>query len=179
MNKNQNQQSAAQRLFAQYVKYITQIVVTEYGPSYSDPKEIRNTWRYTFSYSKKIEDFLIFQTKMYIRTLDARDSNSTNPQFLRALVKLMSDYLSAYTMRSSDTMTRKKAKQVLESALYEQSAYIQNLLMRQAMARYTKRKPQKRPSVGAAKRMADTKRRFAGAKQIQIQFVETITVKKY
>ena len=108
MKKNLHKQSAAQRIFGQYAVCITEKLLEKYGPSYASQSVIRNTWRNTFPYDKRVEDFLIFETKMYIRNLDRRDSNSTNPQFLLALTKLMADYLSAYTMKSNDTKTRKR-----------------------------------------------------------------------
>lgn len=180
MNKNWQQQTAAQRTFSQYVKYITKIVLEEYGPSYANPNEILNTWRKLFPYSKTVEDFLIFKTKIFIRTLDGRDSNSTNPQFLQALIREISDYLSAYTMKNPNIHTRKKAKTLLFDALYNQSAYIQNLLNRQMIARNQrdakhhkyKRTYNKHPG-------NNINRKFENSKEFQIHIVRTIIIKQY
>ena len=181
MKKNLHKQSAAQRIFGQYAVYITEKLLEKYGPYYASQSVIRNTWRNTFPYDKRVEDFLIFETKMYIRNLDRRDSNSTNPQFLLALTKLMADYLSAYTMKSNDTKTRKKARQMMERILYDQSAYIQHLLETQEIARMNKRaahyvhahknSPQARSNKNA-------KHQFNEKQRIHVQITETIIVHK-
>ena len=135
MKKNNKKQTAAQRVFSSYTTYISETVIETYGPSYANQETMRNTWRNKIPYTDEIADFLVFKTNMYIRFLDARDSNSTNPQFLQALTHLIADYLSAYTMHSPKKLTRKKAKEILNKLLYDNSAYIRNLLERQAMER--------------------------------------------
>lgn len=169
MNKNNKKQTAAQKLFASYTIYITDIMLEEYGPSYATRAEIRNTWRYKIPYTNEIENFLIFKTKMYIRLLDTRDSNSTNPQFLDALTQLMADYLSAYTMHNPEKLSRKKAKEILKQALYDNSAYIQSLLEHQEIMRELRDKRKnstyKKPSRNKQRRQQDTKRKFQNIKQ--------------
>ena len=181
MNKNWQQQTAAQRTFSQYVKYITKILLEEYGPSYANPNEILNTWRNLFPYSKTVEDFLIFKTKIFIRTLDGRDSNSTNPQFLQALIKEIADYLSAYTMKNPNVHTRKKAKMLLFDALYNQSAYIQNLLTQQSIARRKREQRQKtykRMSRNKQKNIDDAARKFTDNQRVQVHIIETVIIKR-
>lgn len=135
MNNKRNKISAAQKTFSAYTKYITEEFLEKYGASYSNAESVKNTWRHKTPYYKEIEDFLIFKSKMFIRLLDTRDSNSTNPEFLKALIDLISDYLSAYTQKSSEKIKRKKAKEQLNRILYNQSAYIQTLLEKQAINR--------------------------------------------
>ncbi len=122
MNKDKTKQTAAQRAFSLYTKQISELIISKYGPSYSTYEDVKNTWRNVIPYTKEIENFLIFQTKMYIRLLDSRDPNSTNLQFLSALIYLIADYLSAYTMHADAYLTRKKAKEYLKKELYENSA---------------------------------------------------------
>ena len=167
--------------FSQYAKYITKIVLEEYGPSYANPNEILNTWRNLFPYSKTVEDFLIFKTKIFIRTLDGRDSNSTNPQFLQSLIKEIADYLSAYTMKNPNIHTRKKAKMLLFDALYNQSAYIQNLLTQQSIARRKREQRQKtfkRPSRNKQKNIDDAARKFTDNQRVHIHIIETVIIKR-
>ncbi len=181
MNKNWQQQTAARRTFSQYVKYITKIVLEEYGPSYANPNEILNTWRRLFPYSKTVEDFLIFKTKIFIRLLDSRDSNSTNPQFLQILITEIADYLSAYTRQNPNVHTRKKAKMLLFDALYNQSAYIQNLLTQQSIARRKREQRQKtfkRPSRNKQKNIDDAARKFTDNQRVHIHIIETVIIKR-
>lgn len=183
MDKYQQKQTAAQKTFSAYTKYISKLVIEKYGPSYSDPQEIRNRWRNLIPYCPEIENFLIFQTKMYIRFLDSRDSNSTNPQFLEALVKLMADYLSAYTMQKNSNITRKKAKELLRAELYDNCSYIQHLLARQAAAREiqdaSKRYTYKRPSRERQKQAQESaKRNFNEERNMRSIQVIKITIKK-
>ena len=164
-NKNNKKQTAAQRAFSSYTTYISETVIDTYGPSYANQETMRNTWRNQIPYTDEIADFLVFKTHMYIRFLDARDSNSTNPQFLRALTHLMADYLSAYTMHSSAKITRKRAKEILKKLLYDNSAYIQTLLARQELERNAResrhKNAYKRPnSIQKKKQQQSAKRKF-------------------
>lgn len=144
MTKNSKKQTATQRIFAAYTKYISELVLDKYGPSYSTQEEMRNSWRHKIQYSSEIENFLIFKTQMFIRFLDSRDSNSTNPQVLDALTREIADYLSAYTMRVPNVPTRKKAKTILKHTLYDNSSYIRYLLINQELKRNDRDKRRKR-----------------------------------
>ncbi len=183
MNKNNKKQTAAQKVFAAYTKHISELVIKKYGPSYSTYTEIRNKWRYLIPYNEAIEAFLIFQTKMYIRFLDSRDPNSTNPDFLKALVRLMADYLSAYTKNNPGQNSRKKAKELLNIALYDKCSYIQNLLTRQMATReaknISKRRTYKRPNPNKRKtnRTAETNK-FMNRKNLATLQIVEITIKK-
>lgn len=179
MNDYPKKQTAAQKTFSAYTGYISKLVIEKYGPSYSTYEEVRNRWRNLIPYSAEIENFLIFQTKMYVRFLDSRDSNSTNPQFLESLAKLMADYLSAYSMQNPKYATRKKAKEMLKKELYDNCSYIQHLLARQAAARdaqdSNKRKTYKRPTRAKQKQSAEAakadfkRKRILRAVQIEIK----------
>lgn len=179
MTHPREKQSAAQRTFAQYTQYITEAFLEKYGYSYENQSNVRNTWRAKHPYSKEAEDLLIFKSKMFIRFLDARNSNSTNPQFLKALTGLMADYLSAYSMKNPDVPNRKKAKEMLNRALYDQSVYIQDLLARQAVSRINKKtSTTKRISSTQSKKAAAAKNRHDNIQRIRIQVVETVLIKK-
>ncbi len=135
MRKNQNQETAAQLASSMYEEEISNAVISKFGGSYSTYNEIHSNWRTTFPYYKEIENFIIAQTKTYIRNLDPRKSDSTNPQFLHALITFIANFLSLYTMRADKSYTRKKARKILEAELYTNFSYIQNLIARQLAAR--------------------------------------------
>lgn len=121
--------TAASKLFnTSYVPTISELVITKHGPSYENVTTLGKTWRTNIEYKPEIEEFLISRTRLFIRTLDTRDSNSTNPQFLRSLTNMIADYLSKYTARSSQQLTRKKAIQFLTNALYDNFNYIQTII---------------------------------------------------
>ena len=173
-------QSAAQIKFSEYVQEITDYVLKNHGPSYATQSKVRNTWRNTIEYKPEIEQDLILQTRTFIRVLSSFSSNSTNPQFLQALTKLMADYLSAYTMKKPNCPNRKKAKELLQSILYDENPYIKNLLARQAAARAAKNhKPAttKRPAGPHGKKYDAAKREFDGIKKIQINITHNIYIK--
>lgn len=131
-----SEQTPAQRTFAEYVRFITADVVENFGSSYMTADTVRNSWRAEIGYSHKMADHIILQTRTFIRLLQKdRNGAAENPQFLLALTKLMSDYLSAYFMHNPEIPTRKKAKQKLQAALYDNFDYIQKLLANQAISR--------------------------------------------
>ena len=105
-----------------YEEEISNAVISKFGGSYSTYNEIHSNWRTTFPYYKEIENFIIAQTKTYIRNLDPRKSDSTNPQFLHALITFIANFLSLYTMRA-------------EAELCTNFSYTQNLIARQLAAR--------------------------------------------
>lgn len=181
MNKNNpNRISASQKTFSAYAKYITEEFLEKYGASYTTSESVKNSWRYKTPYSKEIEDFLIFKSKMFIRLLDSRDSNSTNPEFLKALITLIADYLSAYTQNNPEITNRKKAKEQLNRALYNQSAYIQNLLTVQAenrMRRDYKQAKYVRENKRKQNKTKNAQREFNKKKQLKLQLVGLVYIK--
>lgn len=181
MNSKRNKISAAQKTFSTYVKYITEEFLEKYGASYSTAESVKNTWRHKTPYNKEVEDFLIFKSKMFIRLLDTRDSNSTNPEFLKALIDLISDYLSAYTQNSPENIKRKKAKEQLNRVLYDQSTYIQSLLEKQAM-KHAKNNRRQKQYVREARNKKSEKQNalqnFNNSKKfIKLQVVEICYIK--
>ncbi len=181
MNNKRNKMSAAQKTFSTYTKYITEEFLDKYGASYSTVESIKNTWRHKTPYNKEVEDFLIFKSKMFIRLLDTRDSNSTNPEFLKALINLISDYLSAYTQNSPENIKRKKAKEQLNRILYNQSAYIQNLIEKQAINRANHNRKQKkyiREVRNKKSEAQNTQQNFNNSKKfIKVKVVEMCYIK--
>lgn len=130
-----NASTAATHELGVYSRHITKLFLDKFGPSYADTEEIRNSWRKTAPYSVDAEDFLILQTRTYIRMLDPQDSNSRNLSYLKLLTKMMADYLTAYTHRNPAIANRNMARKRIEAALYDDFAYIKYLSAKQAAAR--------------------------------------------
>lgn len=119
--------SATQIEFSNYVQNVTNCWIENCSFSYITQESVRNTWRYKAPYSDEMAEKLILFTKTYLRTLSSTNSNNTNPQFLQALINLMADYLSRYTMRAPNCPDRKVAKQALFDELYTNSHFINHL----------------------------------------------------
>ena len=139
-NKAQNTRkiSAAERYFTEYIRFI-QKEIWVFGPSYSTVDTIKNNWRYDYEWTKDIEKFIILKTKTFIRLLNSDNGLESDPRFLEALIRLISDYLSPYFMRGLNIPTRNQAKNKLFAELWEKNAYIQGLLQYQAKKRYEKK----------------------------------------
>lgn len=119
-----------QKTLAEYEQFITKIVAETYAPSYSTPESIKNIWRTQFPYSKKLENLLIIKTKLFVGVLDSNNTAYKDPEFLRVLMRKISKYLSFYTIKASNDITPNMAQRALFKQLYDQSAYIQNLIKR-------------------------------------------------
>ena len=157
---NKHRNSAVQQEFHKFINDISEKVIPVYGTSYMFHPETRNKWRHEIAYSAEAEDFLVRSTRVFIRMMDDKSSNSKNPVFLKSLVNLMADYLSSYTMRAPNR-TRNAAKQILMDALWNNNSYIQNMLARQAEAKQERKS--RKPAAAAKKRKAQK------AKQAKIQ----------
>ena len=82
------------RKFGEYSEYITDMVISEFGGSYQNRQELRNTWRVTFPYSVVCDDFIMLETKTFLRTLP--DDNLRDLNFSYRLCQNIADYLSKY-----------------------------------------------------------------------------------
>lgn len=166
-NKFAHKPTAAQLQFKDFVEYITALFLgSDFAKSYMTPAETRNRWRAECNYKPAAVEFLIDKSKAYLHLLSEQSPNATNPQFLEALVKLMADYLSAYTMRGGGT--RKHAKEELTKVLFLENSHIKFLTKEQAEKRQEKRTPQtvaarrKRDAALAAKQARELHRQVMG-----------------
>ncbi|MBD5388825.1 hypothetical protein HDR63_01040 [bacterium] len=127
--------SAAARVFTrEYTPFIQDKIMRQYGPSYARVADFGNAWRTKITWSQNIENYAVFQSRLFIRLLGDR-SNATNPQFLLALAKMIAEYLAKFCIQAPNPPTRKKATEKLENALYHRYGYIQGLLAKQDNAR--------------------------------------------
>ncbi len=115
-------------VFEQYKIYIAEKIHAKYAPSYATIADIKDKWRHNFAYNKELEDFLIFETKVFIRLLDWQEPNFRNPDFLKSLVKSISSYLAAYVEKSSKYGNDHMATlNYLNDVLFNSFYYIQAL----------------------------------------------------
>lgn len=155
---------AALMLFkSKYIPSISTEFLNEYGRSYQTFETVKNNWRRDNMYSAVAEEFLIFKSKMFLRCLDSRDSNSTNPQFLRRLAYLMADYLAAYTHRKPGCPSRPVAYKELKKKLYDENPYIQKMLQQQAEKKQARAECRKQ-------------KRTAQAKHAQAEYIDNVAV---
>lgn len=176
MTKPSYKQTAAQRMFAMYVKEISNKVIKKFAPSFVTYEDMKNKWRYELVYSEAIEEYIILKTRIYIMTLDSRDPTSKNPSFLKALTKLMADFLSRYTMRAPNCVNRKKAKEVLNKKLFEEFPYIINIISRIELKKElrdkSKRNTYKRPArLKQKQQLENAAKRFNNARSRNSQIV--------
>lgn len=141
ITKYNKHDSASHRCFGQFVRYICEEVISEYGASYETQGEIRNKWRDTYKYSPAIEKFLIRRAKLFIATLDVHNPDNSNLGFLHAVINEMADYLSRYTMRKKNGMLRKDARGELQKVLWDENAHIKALKSTQEDNRFAKKSP--------------------------------------
>ncbi|MDE5615912.1 MAG: hypothetical protein K2I81_03720 [Alphaproteobacteria bacterium] len=159
VNDRRTRPSVAQQLFSEvYVPHIADMILKKHGGSYACYENDRNTWRSYIPYSAKIEDEFIMETKMFIVFLDHYVKKlAENPEFVMAFVKMVVDYLSAYTMKNPrfPKRTRKKAKEALMQTLWSDFAHIQKMLERQAARREERRERNIRYKTGGKKAPSD------------------------
>lgn len=121
-----NEQMEAQNktMFYKYTRYITEKVMDKYGASYENMDTMGHYWRYNLPYSAETENFIVFETKIFIRLF----VTTKNGWALRQFIDGISDYLSAYVKRAPDTGSRNRARKKLRNLLYNQSAHIQYII---------------------------------------------------
>lgn len=121
----------------QYARNISEHVIETYGGSYQTYEALGDSWRTCFTYSPKIEDYALRETKLYIRMLNLRDGMATDPNFLYPLIDLISQYLAEYTVRKNPNQTKEAEYKRLQQLLWDENQYIRGLLTRQAAKRYS------------------------------------------
>lgn len=90
---------ASQRTFNAYVERLLPKIVEAYGYGISSVDSMRD-WYSKLSYRDEIENFLICDARTFIRSLNLKNPNNTNPMFLKKLTRKMSSYFAQYTVRS-------------------------------------------------------------------------------
>ena len=164
----------AHLVLSDFISFISPMIILEHGVSYMDMVASRNKWRDQIPYSSETEQFLIIQSKVFIRTLDSRNSRSVNPAFLKALVNEIADYLSAYTVRNPNIKrTRRAATKSMIQHLWDNNAYIQGILAYQAEKREKKANNQLARQKNRIRRTyKKPSKDFEVARQVRQEFID-------
>ncbi len=176
--KNNKYDSASHKCFCEFVRFISNEVIENFGASYETQAEIRNTWRDKYKYSPVMEKFLIKKAKLFIATLDSKAASTYDLSFLHAVVREITDYLSRYTMRKQIGMLRKEARDELKLALWDNNTHINALRLQQEKNRFAKKSPKY-----AIQKRKDERREMARQEreiqqQIKAVFIESAYYRK-
>ncbi|MDW2958354.1 MAG: hypothetical protein R8M37_00900 [Alphaproteobacteria bacterium] len=164
---------ALQRIFNEYVQHITDSIVKSdkpgIGVSYMTRKD---NWMEKVPHSNNMERFLISETKLFLNTMDNLDSLSTDPTFLKVLVKEIVKYLAPYFAKGNK-LSVANASIFLHKELWEKNWHIRGLLFN------LEKKRQRRLQKQHEKHLQQTKEHDSAVKEleayckIRIEFVNT------
>lgn len=106
----------AKQLYCQYTEFIGTRVVDKFGGSYQTAELLGGVWRQKIEYRPDIKDFVIAETKLFLRLLPDENLRDLNVCYL--LCDKISDYLSKYIAKESAGLTRKIAMKQLMDELF-------------------------------------------------------------
>ena len=127
-NKEQKKPSLTSQFFHDYTVQVSKEMIRKYAGPYESYEKMGNYWRNELPYKLAIENDLVENAKLFIRTLPTNNGIGTNLKLLRPLIKAISDYLSGYTARSTRFANRKMAQNAMFDRLFTNSSYIQRLI---------------------------------------------------
>lgn len=181
---DKNGETMSDRALKKYIAWISEEVYKEFGLGKRDSnlpniEAKKLAWQTLHPWNEDKEKFIIKQTKLYIRLLDSHDSNSTNLQFIKALVNRIASYLSEYC-QNGPKRSKNRAQKILKDALYANNSYIRGLELYQAERRQNAQ-PRTQKTVADRKkreRIAAQQKRRDMERQDHIMFVEVATYRK-
>lgn len=109
---------------AQYIDFIADKVIDEFGGSYQTRQTLGKTWRQKIEYNQHVEDELIFNSKVFLRTLDMRDQGNLNMMY--KVCYNIADYLSKYMVKKSPDLSRKIVTDRVMDAIFFESPHFVN-----------------------------------------------------
>lgn len=166
--KNQKQgETVADKLLVKYKQYIAEEVYENYGLGPCG----KDNWIGSFPYSTSMESFIIKKTKLWIRLLDSRDANSSNPQFLKALINRIVAYLADWA-ENAPNRTKNSTIRALKRELWDNNSHIQGMLLLQQQQRNTPRTPQTVAAKRRREHIANAKRNYDMHRQVNLVFIE-------
>ena len=115
------------QVFEDYKKYITGCAIEEFGTSYLMASEVQDNWRTEIKYSPKCEEMLLLKTNVFIRTLEHKDPNYRNLDFLKSLTNKIASYLALYVTSKAENVDYNTCLYQLRDKLYTNSSYVQTL----------------------------------------------------
>lgn len=99
VQQHDKQHALAISEFSNYVNFIVDEIIKEYGKSYQRAEDIKDNWRQTLEYSQEREEFLINKSKLFLRLFPTSSRDFQSPVFLKGIIGLISEYLSIYSAR--------------------------------------------------------------------------------
>lgn len=182
--KDKNGETVADKELKKYISWISEEFYKQYGlgkvdNNLPDIDSKKLAWSTLHAWNQTKENFVIERTKLYIRLLDSADSNSTNLQFIKALVNRIASYLSEFCQHGPKR-SKNRARNILIDILYKNNSYIRGLELYQ-MERRENARPRTQKSVADKKkreRIAAYKKGREMERQVHIMFVEVATCRK-
>lgn len=144
-----NGETVADKALKKYIAYISEEVYEQYGlgdgcNKLPDIEAKKLAWITLHPWDEAKENFVIDRTKLHIRLLDSHDPNSTNLQFIKALVNRIASYLSEFCQHGPDR-SRNLAKSILVDAIYKNNSYVRGLEVYQEGHRANNQQPTQEP----------------------------------
>ena len=109
---------------AQYIDFIADRVIDKFGGSYQNHETTGRVWRQKMDYLPQIEEALIFDTKLFLRTLDVRDQGDLNMMY--NVCRNIADWLSKYLVKKSPDLTRERVTDNVLSEIFLKSPHFVN-----------------------------------------------------
>ena len=108
------------QLFARYSDFIATELLKKYGGSYQTTQTFSKLWRQQLEYHQSVEDFILATTRVFLLMLPTDTRHNMNLMY--TLCYNIADYLSKYTAKKSQEITRKEAAtQILEQTFFKLS----------------------------------------------------------
>lgn len=112
--------------FHHLTKQMNEYVAQRYGFYYLQPGEDKGQWRSVVPYKPELEEELIKQTQLFVRTSIPDISIANNPSFVKALLFNIADFLSKYTAQNPEHRSRHQAKKALTKKLISTNFVLQH-----------------------------------------------------
>ena len=110
------QSKTGKQILDQYVVYIATAVIKEYGGSYQNFQTMGETWRKKIPYNSIAEDFILYQTDLFLISLKNRNCNDFNLMY--KVCDDISKYLALYLARKlNDDVSKEVLNDVLAKVL--------------------------------------------------------------
>ncbi len=119
--------------YKKYEDFINEKVWEQFGPSYCTPSLSGNKWRTTIPYSYKIADFLMLQTRVWLRLIEYKGSATDQWDFMTKLTNQITEFLVTYFVRNaglsgrSDSDKQKWATEYIRGEIVNRFVYMQRL----------------------------------------------------
>ena len=182
--KDQNGKTVSDKTNDRFIAWIADQVYSEYGLGKTDNATVAKSdqkleWLTAHEWTADKEKFVINRSKLFIRLLDSADSNSTNVQFLQALVNRMTAHLLTFCQRAPNR-SRGCTRQMLKEALFENNSYVRGLQLYQ-QERRTNMPPRTQKTVSDKKkrqRIDAQKQKREIERQVRFVFFEVASYRK-